>query len=108
MTGQEQAMGDTYWREQIAEWNQSGLSGAEYCRRHQLIYHRFVYWRQKLDQPGTQSKTSTRSSSGFVKVVPASYENRASGLSVSLPNGMVIRGIDDSNIALVKALFDSL
>lgn len=107
MTGQEQAMGATYWREQIAEWNQSGLSGAEYCRRHQLIYHRFVYWRQKLDQPDTQSKTSTRISSGFVKVVSSS-EHRASGLSVSLPNGMVIRGIDDSNIALVKVLFDTL
>lgn len=37
-----------YWREQIINWQDSELSQIEYCRRHELVYHRFVYWREKF------------------------------------------------------------
>lgn len=37
-----------YWREHINSWQDSGQSQTEYCRRHDLTYHRFVYWREKF------------------------------------------------------------
>ena len=36
------------WSEIIACWQESGLSQIDFCRRHDLKYHRFVYWRQKF------------------------------------------------------------
>jgi hypothetical protein len=36
------------WNAHINDWQASRLSQAEYCRRHELKFHRFVYWRRKL------------------------------------------------------------
>ena len=38
----------SFWKEQIQGWQKSGLSQLEYCRRQNLIPHRFTYWKQKL------------------------------------------------------------
>lgn len=35
------------WKERIGDWQESGLSQSEYCRRHNLKFHQFVYWRRK-------------------------------------------------------------
>ena len=40
-----------YWKEQIESWQGSGLSQSEFCRRHNLKFHRFVYWRKKFIRP---------------------------------------------------------
>jgi hypothetical protein len=40
-----------YWKEQIQNWQQSGLSQSEFCRRHNLKLHRFVYWRKRFLRP---------------------------------------------------------
>lgn len=32
------------WKAHVAHQNASGLSKAEYCRRHKLSYHCFGYW----------------------------------------------------------------
>lgn len=37
-----------FWKEQIKNWQDSGLSQLEFCRRNILIPHRFTYWKQKL------------------------------------------------------------
>jgi hypothetical protein len=45
----------TFWKKQIQGWQESGLPQVEYCRKHNLIPHRFTYWKQKLvrkDSPG--------------------------------------------------------
>jgi len=44
-----------YWKEQIENWQKSGLSQSEFCRRHNLKFHRFVYWRKKLIRPATRT-----------------------------------------------------
>ena len=38
-----------YWRQQVDQWQASGLSQTQYCKTHQLTYHRFIYWRQKIE-----------------------------------------------------------
>ena len=35
------------WRQHIESWQTSGNSQKEYCRRHELKYSRFVYWKKK-------------------------------------------------------------
>ena len=37
-----------YWKTHISNWRSSHVSQAEYCRRHELKFHQFVYWRRKF------------------------------------------------------------
>lgn len=39
---------ERYWRGVIADWEASGLTGAEYCRRHEIGYWQFQHWRKRL------------------------------------------------------------
>ena len=41
---------EQYWQEQIQLRQESGLSRAVYCEKHDLSYHKFVYWEQKKVQ----------------------------------------------------------
>ncbi len=36
------------WNAHITSWQASRLSQTEYCRRHELKFHQFVYWRRKF------------------------------------------------------------
>ena len=38
----------TYWRQHIDSWQETGLSQAEYCRRHNLKHHQLVYWKKRF------------------------------------------------------------
>lgn len=86
------------WRSHIQAWQQSGLSQARYCQQHELVLCRFVYWRRKLrDRP--------QPSSGFVQVTPRATSE---SLSVRLPSGLEIRGVDAGNLAVVTELLARL
>jgi len=37
----------SYWKQQIEQWQQTGLSQAEYCRRNNLNHHQLVYWKKR-------------------------------------------------------------
>jgi hypothetical protein len=37
-----------FWKTHIASWQASQGSQIEYCRRHELKFHQFVYWRRKF------------------------------------------------------------
>ena len=37
-----------FWKEQIQSWQESGLNQVEYCRKNNLIPHRFTYWKNRL------------------------------------------------------------
>ena len=37
-----------YWGDHVSAWFESGLSQAEYCRRHDLAAHNLGYWVRKL------------------------------------------------------------
>jgi hypothetical protein len=90
-----------YWREQITLWQASGLSGQIFCQQHQLTYHQFVYWRQKYREP------EENISPGFAKVTATALVNSAE-LTLSLPNGLVITGLNDSNVTLLGAILRQL
>lgn len=93
------------WQRYLADFEQSGLSGMEYCRRHNLVYSRFSYWRIKLNRPRTSTPEIR---SAFTKVVTVNNDDSGSGLTLSLPNGVRIGGIHDGNLALVSKLLTQL
>jgi hypothetical protein len=37
------------WTEKLADWRGSGLSIAAWCRHNAEGYHRFLYWRRRLE-----------------------------------------------------------
>ena len=39
---------ELFWREHIQLKKESGLSGAAYCRQHELTCHQLYYWESKL------------------------------------------------------------
>lgn len=45
--------GSRFWTAHVAAQAKSGLSRAEYCRRHELSYHTLTYWQRKLKQHKT-------------------------------------------------------
>jgi len=60
-----------FWQDHIAECKKSGLSYAEYARRHELKDGAFGYWRKKLSESSKQEpefvelKVSGREKSGI-------------------------------------------
>lgn len=93
-----------YWQQQIEAWQSSGLSQNQFCQRHELTYHRFVYWRRKLEVSARSRSSGRRSGFAVVNYQP----EFDAGLTLSLPNGLVVRGISAGNISLVRQLLDCL
>lgn len=72
------------WTDEIADWRASGLSIAAWCRQHDQNYHRFLYWRRRLEQ-------QQKKAGGFVEL-----SFRAASLALEY-NGMTLqieRGFD--------------
>ncbi|NLQ19206.1 hypothetical protein HGG82_16570 [Marinomonas sp. M1K-6] len=92
-----------FWRAQVTAAEAAAMSSARFCKENDLNYSQFMYWRQKCQTPS--APISEDKSSSFIKVEP-SLGQLGSGLSVSLPNGMQIHGIDSTNVTLVRQLLE--
>ena len=94
-----------YWQEQITAWEQSGQSQKSFCEQRELNYHRFGYWRRKCLE---QSQAGTvKQRNAFVPVHHLQADT-VSGLSLTLPNGVVIQGIAQHNLTVVRQLLQQL
>ena len=89
-----------YWQKQITIWQQSGLSCVQFCQRHDLIYNRFMYWRQKLTPNGIEPEVEH---SGFTRVC-CKDKSPEDNLELALPNGLVVQNINGHNVDLVRSL----
>lgn len=100
MSGTREAEGlAEYWQGEVNRWKTTGESQASFCKSHELNYHRFTYWRRKFDERHSES-------GGFALV---KYRNTGSSpLSVALPNGLVVQGIESDNLGVVRELLASL
>ena len=91
-----------YWQQHINQWKSSGQSQAKFCQTNDLLYHRFVYWRRKFER----GLGGRQESGGFATV---DYRQDISGgLTLSLPNGLVLRGISADNVPVVRQLLEQL
>ena len=93
---------ESFWQGQVADWQASGLTQKAYCEEQGLRYTAFGYWVRKLRREAEPSPG--KKPTCFVPVVPAT----ATGLSLALPNGLEIRGIDSGNLPLVRQLLEVL
>ncbi len=94
-----------YWKQQIEGWENSDRSQKSFCQANGLSYHRFGYWRRKFDG-GSRHSPVKRASGGFATV---DYRPEVdAGLTLSLTNGLVLRGICVDNVAVVRQLLDQL
>jgi hypothetical protein len=37
-----------FWQDHITAWQGSSLSQAAYCKQHEIKFHNFAYWRNRL------------------------------------------------------------
>ena len=52
----DQARNRRHWEAHLRAAVKSGLSRAEYCRRHNLSYHAMGYWHKRLSRESSQQK----------------------------------------------------
>ena len=43
----------SYWKQHIDSWQETSLTQAEYCRRHNLKHHQLVYWKKRFSHTET-------------------------------------------------------
>jgi hypothetical protein len=91
-----------YCRQHIDTWKTSDQSRSEFCRVHELNYHRFLYWQRKLRNQERQDTNG-----GFASVTRRSG-SVPGGLSIVLPRGLVLQGISASNLPVVYQLLSHL
>ena len=95
-----------YWKEWIENWKDSSLSQRKFCKANDLPYARFLYWRRKHGLDSGTRRATTPASGGFATV---DYRAEVSGgLTLSLPNGLVLRGISADNVPVVRQLLEQL
>ncbi len=89
-----------YWRRWLEKWRRSGLTQAEFCRRHGLKVGNFSWWKRKLSEPAGLLRPIARpprerEAVKFVELTaPASStppSRCSAGYEVILPRGAVIR-----------------
>jgi len=84
-----------FWQRHVAECRKSGLSFAEYARRHDLKDGAFGYWRKKLSESSQQKPA-------FVELkVPAQKTN---GIEIVIGDHMRISVGSDFDEATLKKL----
>lgn len=94
-----------YWQQMMAECQASGLSGMAFCKKQNIAYHQFTYWRSKLrqvdpDQPNNEP--------GFTRVMLASSSISETELTITLPGGISITGLHGENVELLGSILRQL
>lgn len=74
------------WADRVESWRTSGKSVAEWCREHEVVYHKFLYWKDRFSQK--KEKRSNSITTAFVEI-PEDKTDRA-GISLEY-QGLRIR-----------------
>jgi hypothetical protein len=96
----------TAWKAHIQDWQTTKQSQSAYCKAHDLNYHCFIYWRRKLADP-TKAKTKSVRPSVFIPV-QSSPMIVIEDLSLTLSNGITLKGITSRNLPVVQQLLGLL
>ena len=99
---------DAEWLERIQSWQQSGLSQSAWCQQNDISVSKFGYWKRKL---GTVAAAKPAQNSAFVPVIPdqqPAEPGASNQLTIALPNGVTVSGINETNLLLVKQLIGGM
>ena len=98
------------WSAWIEQWERSGLSGAEFCRRNELSVLRFYAWRRRLrpDSGRAASKLAVVGGTGPFVALRFRDEATPCGIAVVFASGLRLElssGFDSGELArAVQAL----
>jgi len=98
----------THWQNHINQWQETGLSGPQFCNQHGLNLAQFYYWKNKVLLRSSKAALDPKCPSGFATVVVADTPMVDEGLCFTLPNGCAIVGITGANVLLVGAILGQL
>ena len=57
-----------FWQEKLEEWERSGLSGSAWCRKNQLSYYQFNYWRNIFISKSSPLKSLSVAQEDFIEI----------------------------------------
>lgn len=86
---------DAFWRDHLQAQEHSGLTQREYCKRHDLKFYTFKYWRKvhvRLPQGDTTQETPRLIPATPPRSSPAM--NRTSGLQIQFRDCLLSLGAD--------------
>src|SRR6266850_2590731 len=93
------------WRRRLREWQGSGLTGREFCRRESLSEPSFYGWRRELAQR-ERERTAAKCQPAFVPVQVVAAEP----LEVVVGSGQVVRvgpAFDAAHLRAVVAALEA-
>jgi hypothetical protein len=96
------------WQNHISQWQESGLSGAKFCKRAELDLAQFYYWKSKFSSNTRNIEVDKKRPTGFASAVITDSALVGDGLSFTVPNGCAIVGINGANVSLVGAILAQL
>lgn len=99
---------EAFWQRHVCQWRDSGMSKMAYCQQYSLVYHQMVYWSSKQKVCNRDEPYADEDLKGFVPVSVTTANTADSGLSIRLPSGLLIHGIDQHNIALLLQVIQQL
>ena len=54
-----------HWQNQIEQWQASGVSGARFCKEHELDLGQFYYWSNKYSVKRAEATQNKKCPTGF-------------------------------------------
>ena len=89
----------TFWQQHVSQWKSSGLTQAQYCKKHELNPQRLSHHKRKLE---TKDKQSGKT--GFIVVPIPQAITKPTPLTLHFSSGLSLSGITPNNVDVVKQL----
>jgi len=97
------------WQAHIDAWRCSGLTQQAYCDKQGIRPNQLWYWKRRLaPKADTTPNNSVKQPSAFIPLHVEHPPQATQGLSVALPNGIVIQGVTESTLKSLKPLLGEL
>lgn len=85
-----------FWKSHLNKWVESGLTQADYCRQHNLMRHRFAYWK-KRHAPNHLPVKFVQVEPGLMHgSAPAIKMNVGQRLQIEIPDGFARETLADA------------
>ncbi len=89
---------EKYWEKQLFLWQSSGDNGASWCRKHNIAYHIFCYWKWKF----RDRQKEAFKEKNFIEL--SNREENETGIEVEYL-GAIVRLSRDFDSKIFKRLF---
>lgn len=88
-----------FWQQHVSQWQDSALSQAQYCKKHNLKPHSLSHHKRKQE-----AKRDIASSAGFIQLPVPQVLPAPSTLTLHFASGLSLSGIEPNNVVLVRQL----